>query len=489
MKITKKLHLILFPLSLLLLFAFWFPTRNLPYWWDSAGLIIQGAEVIFKHNLTIFDPDLPLVYGHSPLFPYLVAVSWKLFGQSLLTSHLINLLFAALLVVYTYLLSRQIVKDPVKGNIVAFLASTLLLFTPVYYAQLGIVYLEIPATVMALAAVYYFFKKNYIALVVVSTLLLYFKEVDGFVLLVLLGYFWVKESLVATQMNKKIDKKNMIRKTVLFLIPFALVMIWFVYRKIHTGGFLVPANFVGAGPQVITPEQIGMVFKFVFFDQWRVLVTLLSLFLIEETLVKHQFHSFVLKGEVVVITIIPIITAFYFGLLEFLSRYIIVGLPFLYISFAYLLVIYLHTWNFKKQAVAIASVMLVLSIAFYSQWNLHRHITTWYYPPLEDNLEYQDVIAVGQAVSQYLEKHFPDSKIITSFPSTYMFAEPYQGYVKKPLISKACARLKKNEMPDIIVFHPFSPVSQNCLYDITLFNFKPYRNFEKNGKFMSIYMK
>lgn len=485
----KKVHVFLFPISLLLLFIFWLPTRNLPYWWDSAGLVIQGAEVIFKHNLTIFDPNLPMVYGHPPLFSYLVAVIWKIMGQSLLTSHLINLFFAAILVVYTYLLSRHLMKDSVKGNIVAFIASTLLLFTPVYYAQLGIVYLEIPATAMAIAATYYFFRKNYFAFIIVSTLLLFFKEVNGFVLLVLLFYFWVQETIMATYANKKIDKKNMIRKTLFFFIPFGLVMIWFIYHKMHTGGFLVPASMTGAGPQVITPEQIGMVFKFVFVDQWRILITLFSLFLIEETVVKNEFHKFVLKGELFVMILIPLVTALYFGMLEFLSRYIIVGLPFFYISFAYFLVIYLHTWSFKKQSIAFVMTLFIVGIAFQSQWNLHRHITTWYYPPLEDNLEYQDVIAVGQAVSQYLEKHFPHSKIITSFPATYMFSEPYQGYVNKPLISKACARLKKSETPDIIIFHPFSPVSQNCLYDITQFNFKPYRNFERNGKFMSIYMK
>lgn len=483
----KRLEKFILPFLLVLLVIFWWPTKTLPYWWDSAGLIMQNAQLFLSHHLK-FGPGLLDTYAHPPLLAYIVAITWKLFGQNLIVAHMVNLFFAALLLIYTYLLAQLICTNKSQGKVIGLLTGILLLFTPVLLAQIGIIYLEIPGTAFALMAVYYFLKKNYTLYLVSATLMLYTKEVFVFVILAIILFMWVVDSYRAIYLGKKFPLKPLISKSLLFLIPFVLVLVWFVYHKVATGWFFTPPNSSLSAEKFVVAEQIVAVFKFFFVDQWRALITVITLFLLEETLVRDQFHKDVLKPELFLIVLLFVTAVFFFSVTEFLNRYIIIGLPFFYLFFFYLLTTYIHKQTLKNQAIVLVLTVVVASSLFHSQWNLHRRISTFYFAPLEDNLEYLDVIAVGQSVSQYLEKNFPKAKIITSFPATYMFAQPYQGYVKKPLISKSCSRLKSKEKPDIIVFHPFSPASTSCLYNMELYKFKPYRTFEKNGKFMSIYM-
>jgi len=479
---------LLLPLLLVVLGIFWWPTRNLPYWWDSAGLIMQNADQFLQHNLR-FGPGLLDTYAHPPFLSYLMAVVWKVFGEKLLVSHIVNLFFAVLLMVYTYLLAQQITLNKTQGKIVGVLTGILLLFTPVFLAQIGIIYLEIPGTAFALMTLYYFLRKNYAMYLVSATLMLYTKEVFVFIILTVALYIWIVQTVDAIYKAKKFPLKSLIGKTLFLFIPIALVSVWFIYHKAATGWLFTPPGSNLAAPRFIAAEQIVAVFKFFFIDQWRVAITIMLLVLLEEIIVKDKFHKYILRPELLLLSLVYVAAVSFFSITDFLQRYIIIGLPFFYLIFFYLLTTYIQKLSLRTQTITVGIILLTVTLLFQSQWNLHRRITTFYFPPLEDNLEYLDIIAVGQSVSQYLEKNFPKAKIVTAFPATYMFAQPYQGYVKKPLISKSCDRLKTKQEPDIIVFHAFSPISPTCLYEIELYKFKPYRNFERNGKFMSIYIK
>ncbi len=484
----KKLDRYLLPLLFIILLAFWWPTKELPYWWDSAGLVMQNAQLFLSHNLT-FGPGLLDTYAHPPFLSYIIAVCWKLFGQKLIVSHIVNLFFAFLLILYTYLLAQHLTTNNVQGKIIGVLTSILLLFTPVFLAQIGIIYLEIPGAAFALASIYYFMKKKQLPYLISATLMLFIKEVFVFIPLTIILFLWAKEASLAIYQSKKFPLKSLLFHTAFLVLPAAIVSVWFIYHKLTTGWFFTPPDSSLSLQKFVAPEQIITVFNFFFLEQGRVVITAVLLILIEETTIRERYHKDLLKGEVVLLFLVILATVFFFGITEFLHRYIIVGLPFFYLLFFYLLTTYIQRIGKRDQLVILSVTMIAIGSLFYSQWNLHRKITTFFYQPLEDNLEYLDVIALGQATSKYLEKNFPKAKIATAFPATYMFTQPYQGYVKKPLISKSCARLKPKEIPDIIVFHPFSPISPTCLYNIELYKFKPYRNFERNGKFISIYQK
>src|SRR5580658_1299726 len=70
--------------------AVWWPTRALPYYWDTATFVVNGARDL---RATGFDP---LVVAHSdfahpPLFVALVALAWSALGDSRVVAHALTL--------------------------------------------------------------------------------------------------------------------------------------------------------------------------------------------------------------------------------------------------------------------------------------------------------------------------------------------------------------------------------------------------------------
>lgn len=483
----KRFSFLLFPLLIIILFAFWWTTIKTPYWWDSAGFVILGAKIILKSNFMTLDPNLAGAYPHTTLFLVLLALSWKIFGESLLVSHLLMLFFTVLLFVYMFRLAQLLTGSKWRGNLTAFLAGILLLFTPVFFAQLGIIYMEIPVTAFAVMSVYYYLRKN-IPLYLLSTILMvYTKDVSVFVLLVILAFDFGKQLVYSVSSDKKIVWKDYLKRLALLGLPIFVLFLWFLHHKITTGWWYIPPTAPWAGPKVIVPENIQQVLSFFFAGQWRIIPTIFVLIFLEESFIRKKFQKDLFRADLFLIILIPIATALFFGMTEFLHRYIIIGLPFFYILFYYLFTTLLQKKTVRFQLISLSLVTVIICALFYTQWDLHRRIAFWRFPPLEENLEYKDVISIGEAVSSYLEKNHPNAKILTSFPANYMFAQPFQGYVKKPLRSKNCNKIKPGDKYDFVVFHPFSPVSIYCLKIIQTDKLKPIKNFERNGKFMSIY--
>lgn len=483
----KRLSFLFFPLLLIILFVFWWTTKSIPYWWDSAGFVITGAKIVLKHKFLILDLGLPGAYPHTTFFVVLLALMWKMFGESFLVSHLLMLFFTVLLFVYMFRLTQLLTGSKWRGNLVAFLAGILLLFTPVFFAQLGIIYMEIPITAFAVMSVYYYLRRN-IPLYLLSTILMvYTKDVSVFLILVILAFDIGIQLVHSVSVDKKIDIKDFLNRIVLIGLPIFILFLWFLYHKMTTGWWYIPPSAPWAGPKAIVPENIQQVLSFVFADQWRIIPTILILIFLEESFIRKKYQKDIFKSDFFLILLIPFATALFFGMTEFLQRYIIIGLPFFYILFYYLFTILLQKKTLRFQLISLSLITVIICSLFYSQWNLHRKIVFWHFPPLEENLEYKDVISVGEAISSYLEKNYPNAKILTSFPADYMFSQPFQGYVKKPLRSKNCNKIKPGDKYDFVIFHPFSPISIYCLQIIERDKLKPIKNFERNGKFMSIY--
>ncbi len=144
--------------------TFWYPTKDVPYWWDSALYVIPAARYYIKANFSSFIlPSEPQFsdFSHPPLFSFLLAGVWKIFGESLFISHLFYLIFVFLAIISLYLLGKRVANfDNLTNNLVGFSAALILLFTPVFLAQVGIIYTEIPMTAFALLAVYFFLNQK-----------------------------------------------------------------------------------------------------------------------------------------------------------------------------------------------------------------------------------------------------------------------------------------------------------------------------------------
>ena len=184
--------------------------------------------------------------------------------------------------------------------------------------------------------------------------------------------------------------------------------------------------------------------------------------------------------------LIILFVPFLFGVLDFLPRYLVFGLPFFYILF---FVFIGKSFSIAtKSVITISLIILLLTSA--SQWDNKREIDDWHYPPLEENLEYLDVIEIGKEMSSFVENNYPEASVYTDFPSHYMLGESFQHYVSKDIEVHTCLEYKQGDKIDLIVFHFLSPGEGACLQLMRDLSFSNVvKTFEKNGKEMKIYEK
>ena len=474
--------------------VFWWPTRELPYWWDSAGFIMHGAKYYLETNFQSFilpSDSAISAMAHPPLFSFLLALTWKIFGQSLLVSHLFYLPFILLAGIFAYLLGRKMANanDESIRCLTGILIFLLLFFSPVFLAQVGIIYPEIPVAAFALMAIYFFFERRAMPYFLSASLMLFMKEVSVVVILAVLAVIFLRH-LSKFFRTRQIDFKVVGKELIIFGSPLLLLVGWFVWHKSATGWmFAMPYYQSRFSQNVFTLSLQSFVFvlKFFFFDQGRFLLTIISPILIFFLLIKKEGRKSLFREEVFVIFLIAILVPLLFGKLEFLNRYIIFGLPFFYIFFFFLLTSFLKSKIAGEQVTIFGIITFIILFSFHSSWDNHREIKEWHFSPLEENLEYRDVINIGKQMVGFIERYYPEANIWTAFPSNYMLSQPFQGYATKTLRVHNCKDFKAGEQVDLIVFDLLSPTQRDCLAMIKAFNFTILLPFGQNGKWLQVY--
>jgi 4-amino-4-deoxy-L-arabinose transferase-like glycosyltransferase len=456
-----------------------------PYWWDSAGFVMQTAHWFYIGHLW------PLTstytdFAHPTLLSILLAISWKLFGNSLLISHIISLCFTLLAVIYTYFIGKTLFKDKLLGNLVGFCSGLLLLATPVFLAQVGIIYLEIPIAGLAAASYYYYLHRQYGRFAIFATLMVLMKEVTFIIALL----FFVLSFVSVVKKRKKLSIKAF-RPVLLTFIPIVSITMWFIYHKLITGWyFVLPHRSVrGVSPFDLDLGTFFSSMGMMFFDQWRFLLLVLGVGSLIYGYIrgKKQYKGLI---RITIIDLfplvgIPLVMGLLFAKTEFLYRYSIVFLPFFYIGCTASIAFMLRVINKHSQlltGVILCCVTGLVVLLFYSQWDTHREITSLHFPPIEEDLEYLNIVHLGQEVSNYLVKNYPNGHIYGSFPFSYMLLQPYQHYVKNPLHFTECSQYKRGDRVDVIIIHPYSPGEEACAILANTLRYRKTQLFKDNGK-------
>ena len=104
-----------------------------------------------------------------------------------------------------------------------------------------------------------------------------------------------------------------------------------------------------------------------------------------------------------------------------LERYLVPVLPTLYIAFAAAIWQYAPRWRILNAA-SLAGALLIANV-----------VNPPYPFPWENNLAYSDFVTLDVQAAEYLQAHFPKTKIATMFPLAPAFRRPEFGYVRQPL--------------------------------------------------------
>lgn len=488
---TQNIRLLSIVFLAITTFILWLPTTGIPYWWDSAGYIIPAAHRFID---TGFNPLVPgfTDFAHPPLFIVLLAIVWMIFGESLFISHALNLIVTLLAVVYTFLLGTHMVKENGPyGAVVGTSAALLLLFTPVFMAQVGIIYIEIPVTAFALISTYYFLKRKLTLYSVAASLMVLTKEISVILCVIFLcAYLYSLKGKMPYLRNLK----NHAREMMWMLLPFLLLAVWFVYHHGVTGWwFVVPGRRLVNTPGIFNVNVDYLIFtvRFIFLDQKRFLATAIVLILIILAQVSKRRKIKLKKlwsGERKIMPGIAVVLAVFFLKTEFLLRYSVLVLPFFYLTVSYNLFAFAKLMNMKRNQTVLTVTVITLALAgmFWSEWDTHRRINSLYVQPLEDNLEYRDVIELAKKSADYIRKTDRDVRVYTTFPFRTMLSDTGLHYVDKPFKTFECATYEIGDRVDMVLIHPYSPQLFACHELARVLKFQTIVPFEVNGKLVNI---
>ena len=114
------------------------PAVNLPAYHDERYVVRAGWDVL--HNRFFPFPKNEPTWGHPSLIFEPVAMAWCIVGPKLWAIHILSLGFSVGALLMTYTLGREL-----WGRRVGFVASAMLAFCPLFFAQAGILHLDLPA--------------------------------------------------------------------------------------------------------------------------------------------------------------------------------------------------------------------------------------------------------------------------------------------------------------------------------------------------------
>jgi 4-amino-4-deoxy-L-arabinose transferase-like glycosyltransferase len=432
---------------------------SLPFYWDEMGAYIMPSHWLVQGSFLRIIPGFHppyLFYGHPPGLYVTLGIVYKAFGESIWISHLLAIGFSFLGVFFTYLLAMRL-HDRTTGII----SALLLFFSPVYFAQSGLVQADLFITALGIMCIYFVFQEKYLAYLICSLYLVTVKESSIAIIVSLLIYLYI------TDKNSHRRKIKMIK----YAIPLFAIGIFFILQKITINELLPNPFFTSHAFMNLSPLSLASklydVLKWSFYSQGRIVLTAL---IIASFLIKKRYAW---KNEFSIFLFLFLFFIGTFSAVFYLPRYILPILPYFYILGAYSIILLVKD---KRVQVLMVSAILILSVG-------RLHGTTSTYGTYDRDMQYADVVWTHKEACHYAERYFFDKRILALWPLAPALKEPYLGYVKKPLNV-----VSLGEEYDVVIYTPQGDLRNEKLKD--LIREKQLlldKTFAKKGKSVEIY--
>ncbi|MBO5974962.1 MAG: hypothetical protein J6P95_04530 [Paludibacteraceae bacterium] len=201
---------------------------NTYFFWDSLVIISRPATYLYDNGL--FSLPFPVEFGVAPNFPqFYTALMWKIFGRTLLVSHLCYLPFVFFLLFQTYILCKRFV-----GREFLFLAFLFVVSDATFLTQTLGLYADLFLMTFAVWSINNILRSRRLLLTVSLFLLSTVGERGMLVAVALTLLFLVVEY------RNGLTFWSSLRNTILIFSPTLLCLVSFVvYQKITTGYLLL----------------------------------------------------------------------------------------------------------------------------------------------------------------------------------------------------------------------------------------------------------
>ena len=392
--------LIFFVAFAALLVAIHLPYLTLPFFWDELGQFVPAALDLYHDGALVPHSTLPNV--HPPGLMAYLALVWRIFGFSILSTRLSMLALASAGVLFSFLLSIRLSRGNVGAP--AFAAVLFLIATPIFYTQSMLAQLDLPVTTFTALALLLFLDERYAACALACTVLVLMKETAVTTPVVFGAWLWFR------------DKRR--REALYFVAPLFAMAAWLLILKRATGHWLGNPEFAQYNvAESLSPVHIVLALArrvyFLFIADGR-FIGALALFAGWPILRGRNWTvaTLVAAAQILIVTVLG-------GAM--LERYTLPVLPILYAAMAAAASVYPVGWR-RTSHIAMAALLVVGLF-----WNPP-------YPfPWENNLAMTDFVRLEQDAASFLEALPPGKRIATVWPFTDALRHPEFGYVRHPL--------------------------------------------------------
>jgi 4-amino-4-deoxy-L-arabinose transferase-like glycosyltransferase len=444
--------------------AAWWPTRDLPYFWDSAAFVVDAARNLLR---THFTPLVPThaYFAHPPLFIALVAAAWGAFGESRVVAHAVILPFVVVAVLALYGLGRRL-----HGPALGLWSALALLAIPLVECEVGQIYMDLPIAAMTtLGLLFWMQDRRWLCAGAFA--------VAGWMKIPALA---APGSILVVQLLSRERRGDRSAWTALVL-PFAGVGAWLVYHHVP-GWWLSVAErprYVPHGPGALAEHALIQA-RSLFVEQGR--WAFLAATAAGMALLRRRGER-VLDGALVWPAAIVVGGFAFFAITnEFLDRYFVFMLP------PYVLgsLLVLRRALVRPQAFALAAGAIVALLLSHLHPTLPR--TNHFEVQPNVDLSYLDMIRIGRQAAAYVASKHERAEIYGGFHELYQLGEPWQGYVDRPLAVRPCRLFERHPSVEQLVYiHAYDPGMATCREVAERVGAIALRRFESNGKWLEVW--
>jgi hypothetical protein len=450
--------------------AVWWPTRDLPYHWDSATFVVDAARDLRAsgfHPLVATHSD----FAHPPLFVALVALAWTLLGESRVVAHALVLPALPAAMLATYRLGLK-VGDRAVGAAAAFLFGGV----AVVLEEVGQVYMDLPIAALLAWGLFAWMRDRRVWASALFTAAALMKipaplTVPGALMLV----------LVATP-----GRRKDVRSYVALAVPFVADALWLAYHAAVTGWVLWRPGRTVAAPHGLLDrfQALTTVVDWLLLGQWRwvVLASALVAAGLLRTRAARTPGSPGSRAPLLAPVVLGILLFATVG--EFGLRYGIYLLPPYFVA----CLATVREALGRRGGMWLGAGSAVLFAAFATTWHPKAELTSSYVFRPDENLAYMDMITIGRKSARWLETRHGAAEIYGAGPEAYELAEPWQGYVTRPLEFDGCVDFDRHAgVEQLIVIHGYHPQQPLCRRIVEATGAVALTRFESNGKWLEVY--
>lgn len=392
--------------------------------------------------------------AHPPLVLAWLALSWKIFGQSVLVTRCAMLLLAAFSLLGFFRLARTAANTSVA------VASTLMTAVyPVFFAQSSLAQVDLPAAGLIFWGLESYIGRRRIFAALWFSLASLAKETAVLVPLALLLWelacSWLEKRRLGmqTKLRAKIGNGSQTSAAKAadpdegrigtsgtrapgwqiaapLLIPIIPLALWYAYHFAHTGVIFGNPEFFRYNVQAtLHPLRI---FLALLLRAWQVfgyfglyLLTISCLLAMRLAPIEEPDGRPRPRIDIKIQTQFLAITTVYVVILSViggavLARYMLPVVP---------LVILVCVSTLWRRVRPSKTAVAIIALAFASG----LFINPPYAFATEDNLAYRDYILLHQQAERLLQARFPSARVLTAWPASDELTQPFLGYVPRPM--------------------------------------------------------